>query len=171
LLNSLGGWPLLDNTWEERNFNISQIFKEHPSFIRFLYDIFVHQNSIIRVDRPTFEVKVGLAVFTLNKFSKYDYLNYLLDSAEILGVYRGKIIAEVTEVVDFLVNITDYSIRKKYKRYKSLQDLEVDFANDSLLGIFDVILNDKMKEKVTQIRVDMNYVTFLRDKLAEVSKR
>jgi hypothetical protein len=170
LLSSLGGWPLLGNTeWREENFNLSKIFKQHPSFIRFLYDIFVHQDSIIRIDRPSYEVKVRDDVFTLNDDSRDDYLSYMLDSVEALGVHRSKVVAEMTEAIDFLLSLT--SKRRKYKRFKNFAELQMDFANDSLLEALDIILIGQMKAKVTQIRVDTIYMTFLKEKLAEVPTR
>ncbi len=170
MLSSLGGWPLLgNNEWREENFNPSQIFKQHPSFIRFLFEVFVTQGSIIRVDRPSYEVKVRDDVFILNTNTKDDYLSYMLDSVEALGVHRSKVIAEMTEAVDFLLSLT--SNKRIYKRFKNFAELHVDFPNDTLFEVLDIILDDQMKAKVTQIMVDKNYLNFLEEKLAEVPTR
>ncbi len=93
----------------------------------------------------------------------------MLDSVEALGVHRSKVVAEMTEAIDFLLSLT--SKRRKYKRFKNFAELQMDFANDSLLEALDIILIGQMKAKVTQIRVDTIYMTFLKEKLAEVPTR
>lgn len=52
MLEAIGDWPLLKgDDWNagEYKFDMVKIVKHHPSFLRYFYKIFVHENTVIRV--------------------------------------------------------------------------------------------------------------------------
>lgn len=98
-------------------------------------------------------------------------MNYILDCAEVFGISKNRTNVEMTDALDFLINISNVYIGRKFKRFKTLADLQIEYQNNTLPNVFDVIFNEEMKSKITEIRVDIKYMIFLEEILSSTPKR
>lgn len=115
-------------------------------------------------------MEVGSVKFSLNERSKEDYLKYAVETLELLRINGTRAEAEMNDSIDLLISLTE-KLKKRFKRFKSIEEVDADFPDASFGEILDIILTDPVKKGVTQIRLDISYVNFLLNVIKTYPKR
>jgi hypothetical protein len=115
-------------------------------------------------------VEVGSAKFTLNRKTKKDYQKYAVETAKLFKINESRAETELNDSIEYLVNLTD-EIRARFKRFKTIDELNANFPDLQLIEIFDAVLTEDTRKAVSQFRVDIGYANNLLNVTKSYQKR
>ncbi|XP_033212284.1 neprilysin-2-like [Belonocnema kinseyi] len=117
-LKKFGGWPVLENTWNERKFEWKQstytmmkLGYGASYFFNFqiITDPLNSKKRVINIDQPAFSISREFLVKGLSHRMVTVYLDYMVDIAVLFGANREKAKTEMKESLKFEINLATIS--------------------------------------------------------------
>ncbi|KAG1662543.1 Neprilysin-4 [Nymphon striatum] len=122
LLNKLGGWPVISQKWSEKDFNLVILMAKLRLFNN---DILISEGigpdkrnssiNVIQIDQS----RLGMPVpdYFLSKGRHYKaYLQYMVETAMLLGTPKKKAEFEMTEVAEFETQLANITVKDEFRR-------------------------------------------------------
>ncbi|KAB7494554.1 Endothelin-converting enzyme 2 [Armadillidium nasatum] len=126
ILDFLGGWPVLEgDDWDSKNFSwIGTLLKKRKigfsinSIFIFDVDINVKNSSqwMIWFDQPILTLPREYFISGLNESDVQKFFQYAVDLAVLLGANKTTAEEEMTEVLEFMIDMSKNSMPREYRR-------------------------------------------------------
>ena len=128
IIQSLGGWPVLDDTWESKNFKwLEKSFDAWEIGFNFegliAIDVVTDQKNatkrILKIDQPKLGLSREYLMEGKEAKSVNAYRNYMVNIAVLLGADQTLAEIDMTEVLDLELQVAEISLPKEERRNKS----------------------------------------------------
>merc|ERR1719341_3058436 len=128
IIESLGGWPVLDGTRVDKNFNwLEKSFDAWEKGFNFegliAIDVVVDQKDatkrILKIDQPNLGLSREYLMEGKDAKSVKAYLNYMVEIAVLLGADQDMAEKEMAKVLDLEIQVAEISLPKEERRNKS----------------------------------------------------
>ena len=129
IIQSLGGWPVLEDNWDSENFKwLEKSFDAWEMGFNFdgliAVDVVTDQKNaskrILKIDQPKLGLSREYLMEGKEAKSVSAYLNYMVDIAVLLGADQTLAEKDMTEVLDLELQVAEISLPKEERRNKSV---------------------------------------------------
>ena len=128
IIQSLGGWPVLDDTWADDNFKwLEKSFDAWEKGFSFegliAVDVVTDQKDatkrILKIDQPDLGISREYLMEGKDAKSVKAYLNYMVDIAVLLGADGAQAEKDMAAVLDLELQVAEISLPKEERRNKT----------------------------------------------------
>ncbi|XP_044752118.1 neprilysin-2-like isoform X1 [Coccinella septempunctata] len=162
LMNTLGGWPVLEEVWDPNNFDWIEelkLFKEQGLDFNYLLSIKAGKDignssaRIITVDQPpVFGLTIHNLVKGIHDSSVRNYLELMVDFAVMFGAAEYEATADMEEALLFEIKLAKKTVSKIENRNSSqfynkmtLKQLKQQYGTIDWMKLFQYILPEEVK--------------------------
>ncbi|KAG1662546.1 Neprilysin-1 [Nymphon striatum] len=170
LLNKLGGWPVISQKWSEKDFNLVILMAKLRLFNN---DILISEGigpdkrnssiNVIQIDQS----RLGMPVpdYFLSKGRHYKaYLQYMVETAMLLGTPKKKAEFEMTEVAEFETQLANITVKDEFRRdinkiYRkiSIRQLRKEVPEIDWLTYFKILIPNLVGDQEEVVTFAMTY--------------
>ncbi|XP_044267679.1 neprilysin-2-like [Tribolium madens] len=166
LLADIGGWPVLNDNWDEFSFNwISNLrsLRETGLSVNCFLDVSVgldfkrSTRRLIQIDQPGLGLSREYLVKGVNDKIVKAYYEYMVDIAQMFGADRKKARQELLETLKFEIRLANFSLSQEDRRNISslynlltIQELEIKYKNIPWLDLINIIMPTNVQVNKSQ---------------------
>ncbi|GAU91875.1 hypothetical protein RvY_04050 [Ramazzottius varieornatus] len=184
-LQELGGWPVIDSTWNASHFS----FEETVATLRNMHnDILISlwigpdgKNSswnVLQIDQADFGMPTREYYLDSNQLYRLAYLGLMTSIAELLGVPRARAMNDMEEILQFETRLANMSIPQEFRRnftaiYEkmTISEMEKLVPQIKWMRYFESVLNRSVRTDETLVVYAKDYFIKLGDLLTKTPKR